>query len=433
MKKKCIDSSTIIASLTRKLSVSILMLAAFASPSWGRVESVEIVGNPTVKTINYDERVTVRIKVKDAQNRPIMGLQHTNFKLKVDREEFYFNTRDWKSPQQSTPPPAWIIVLLDMSGSMDKKDNSQTRKIDGAIDAIEQFIKKASSEGGDSTKIAIVPFGESGPKCSQGYKINQNTLGKFFTAQDIELTNNLDNLQSKTPCASTNLYQPLKKAIRFFGDTNKTDFYPPEDSGKPQPRLSIILLSDGYHNAGNQEEFQSLKNLVNRKSEIIIHTLGYGLTPKELGEKYNLRRPATREDIGRGPRKVPPEEFVDKQRLAEIANLTGGIAEFSGDAETIAENLQVFLKSLLGEYEISYIHPNAERGNKHQVQVVVNSQGDKPVESKPKGYTIPVFGRSVPLPQRLAMLSVLLVVISLGGILPFYLWGKRLKKEAQRN
>ncbi|MDJ0676574.1 MAG: vWA domain-containing protein [Calothrix sp. MO_167.B42] len=431
MKKKFIDSSIIIASLTRKLSLSMLILAALISPSWGQVKEAEIVDNPTVK----NDRVTVRIQVKGNQKRPIMGLQDTNFQLKVDGQEVDFDSDDWKSPQESEPPPAWIIVMLDLSGSMDKRDSSNIRKIDGAINAIRQLIK-ASSERGDKTQIAIVPFGEPSPPESEysceGYVVNQASLDRFFVAGDAKLENNLEYLEGLKPCASTNLYEPLKKAIKFLGNTSDTRFYPPENSSQPQPRLSIILLSDGYHTAGNEErDFQSLTTLLRRNKNIIVHTLGYGLTPEELGKKYKLGKPATRKDVGTGSGKVPESEFVDQQRLAEIAELTGGISEFSGDAEAIAENLQLFLNSLLGEYEITYTHPNAERASKHNVQVVVNSQGDKPVESSPKGYIITVFGRSLPLQVRLGMFICILFMLVLAGMLPFYLWGKGLKQEAQ--
>lgn len=102
-----------------------LMLAAFASPSFGQAKVAEIVGNPTVN----DDRVTIRIKVKSAEERPIMGLQDTNFKLLVDKKEVSFNNKDWKSPEETIPPPAWIIVLLDFSGSMRELDSSKTKKL----------------------------------------------------------------------------------------------------------------------------------------------------------------------------------------------------------------------------------------------------------------------------------------------------------------
>jgi hypothetical protein len=423
MKKKSIVLSTIIASLTHKLSLSLLVVASLASPSWAKENVAEIVNNPTVN----DDRVTIRIKVKNEAERPVMGLQDTDFKLLVDQKEVRFATRDWKSPEESVPPPAWILVMLDFSGSMNQLDSGGTKKITGAINAVRQFIQVLSQRGGN-TQISIVPFGESGSRC-QGYPVNKETLDKFFAANDFKLQNHLNYLAKSTPCASTNLYEPLNQAIRFLATSEDERFYVAENSDQPQPRLSIILLSDGYHNKANeQQDFTALTNLFRRNPLITVHTLGYGLTPQQLGQKYKLGRPATRADIGSG--KVPEAEFVDQKRLEEIAKLTGGITEFSGNAKAIAANLQLFLNALLGEYEITYTQPNAERGAKHDVQVVVNIPGGKPVESPPKAYRISVFGRSLPLVVRLIMLIFTLLAIALGGIVPFYFWGKHLKQEA---
>lgn len=404
------------------------MLAALASPSFGQAKVAEIVGNPKVT----DDQINVRIKVKNQEDRPVMGLKDTDFKLSVDNKEVTFKNKDWKSPEESVPPPAWIVVLLDFSGSMDQPDSRGGKKIVGAINAIRKFTK-ISSERGGQTQIAIVPFGEPGAKCG-GFPINKDTLDKFLLASDFKLQNNLDYLAGLTPCASTDLYEPLTKAVRFLANTKDTRFYLPEDSSEPQPRLSIILLSDGYHNKVNEEkDFQTLSTLLKRNTNITVHTLGYGLTPQDLGSKYKLGRPATRADIGKGDKKVPEEEFVDQKRLAEIAKLTGGIAEFSGDAEAIAENLQLFLNALLGEYEITYTEPNPERGSQHNVQVEVSSPGGIPVTSQPKSYRIGVFGRSLPFPTRLIMLGCILGTMGLGGVLPFYFWGQYLKQEALRD
>ncbi|EAW45318.1 vWA domain-containing protein [Nodularia spumigena] len=409
--------------MTHKLSLSLLVVASLASPSWAKENVAEIVNNPTVN----DDRVTIRIKVKNEAERPVMGLQDTDFKLLVDQKEVRFATRDWKSPEESVPPPAWILVMLDFSGSMNQLDSGGTKKITGAINAVRQFIQVLSQRGGN-TQISIVPFGESGSRC-QGYPVNKETLDKFFAANDFKLQNHLNYLAKSTPCASTNLYEPLNQAVRFLATSEEERFYVAENSDQPQPRLSIILLSDGYHNKANeQQDFTALTNLFRRNPLITVHTLGYGLTPQQLGQKYKLGRPATRADIGSG--KVPEAEFVDQKRLEEIAKLTGGITEFSGNAKAIAANLQLFLNALLGEYEITYTQPNAERGAKHDVQVVVNIPGGKPVESPPKAYRISVFGRSLPLVVRLIMLIFTLLAIALGGIVPFYFWGKHLKQEA---
>lgn len=426
MKKNIIALSTTTAFWTPRLSLSLLLLLTLACPSLAQVKKTEVIGSPTFK----DEKVTIRIKVNNQEDRPVMGLEDTNFKLTVDKKEVKFKPKDWKSPEETVPPPAWIIVLLDFSGSMNQVDSGGTKKIAGAINAIRQFTK-ISGERGGNTQISIVPFGKAGSKCPES-PVNEETLDKFLAANDFKLQNNLDYLSSLSPCASTDLYEPLTTAVKFLANTKDSRFYLPENSSQPQPRLSIILLSDGYHNALNEAtDFAALTKLLQRKENITVHTLGYGLTPQELGVKYKLGRPATRADLNK--RKVPEAEFVDQQRLAKIAKLTGGIAEFSGNAERIAENLQLFLNALLGEYEITFTQPNAERGSKHKVQVKVSSQDGKAKESQTIEYIMPVFGRSLPLGVRLIMVISVLFIVIIFGIVPFHYWGKHLKAEAQRD
>jgi len=395
-------------------------------PSLAQVKKAEIIGSPTFK----DDRVTIRIKVKGGDDRPVMGLEDTNFKLKVDKKEVKLKPKDWKSPEETVPPPAWIVVLLDFSGSMNQVDSGGTKKIAGAINAIREFTK-ISAERGGNTQISIVPFGKAGSNCPES-PVNKETLDKFLAANDFKLQNNLDYLKSLTPCASTDLYEPLTKAVKFLGNSEDSRFSLPENSSQPQPRLSIILLSDGYHNVPNEgADFAALTKLLKRHENITVHTLGYGLTPEQLGVKYKLGRPATRDDLKKG--KVPEAQFVDQKRLGEIAKLTGGIAEFSGNAERIAENLQLFLNALLGEYEITFTQQEAERGSKHQVQVKVSSQKGKAKESQIIEYIMPVFGRSLPLGVRLIMVISVLLIVIIGGVVPFHYWGKYLKAEAQRD
>lgn len=424
MRKKFIDLSTTIAFWTRRLSLSTFILTCLSSPSLAQVKNAEIIGTPTVN----EDQVTIRIKVKDKEDKPVMGLFDTDFRLLVDEKEVNFKPKDWKNPEKSVPPPAWIIVLLDFSGSMKQPDSRGRTKLEGAINAIREFSQVLAERGGN-TQLAIVPFGTPGEKCD-GYPVNKDTLDKFFPAGDFKLENHLNYLAGLTPCASTNLYEPLNKTLRFLGNTEDIRFYVPEDSQEPQPRLSVILLSDGYHNAANEEQdFRKLERLLRINEGIIVHTLGYGLTPEQLGIKYQLGRAATRRDLGQGEGKVPEEEFVDRDRLKQIANLSGGINEFSGDAEAIASNLKLFLDALLGEYEITYTEPNPERGSKHQVYVEITSpKNNSVIKSKPKPYSI--FRFSLPAQIRHIMFLCVLLFLGFGGVLPFWLWGRQLKEKA---
>ncbi len=433
MNKNSTDLFTTIASLTRKLSLSALLAFSLGNPAWSQVKTAEIVGKPTLE----EDRVTVRIKVKDANDKPVMGLQDTNFSLIVDHKPLEFRGKDWKSPDETIPPPAFIIVLLDYSGSMQQKDSQGTSKIEGAMKAIREFTTelgnrcpKNSTIECPKPQVSIVPFGDAGPNCA-GNPVNQDVLNKFFPAGDYKLNNYLDYLGNQKPCASTNIYEPLTKSIQFLA-ADDPRFSVPEDSNLPQPRLSVVLLSDGYHNKPNEErDFNNLLTLLKRNEKITVHTLGYGFTPAQLGQKYGLGRPAKRSDIGKGDRKVPEEEFVDENRLAEIAKVTGGIAEFSPNSQAVAEKLKLFMNALLGEYQISYLQPDAERGSKHDVVAIVQSDRASKVQSESASYTIAVFGRSLPLNTRMMMLLAVLAVIGAGGVLPFWLWANHLKQEME--
>jgi hypothetical protein len=424
--KKITALSIIIASLIPKVSLTCFFLTTLISPIFAQTQTIKKA--EIVRAIPKNDDVTLRIKVTGEGDRPVMGLSFNDFKLEVENQPIEIDRKKWKSPEQSEPPPAWIVVLLDMSGSMASPDSSGKSKLEGGIEAINQFIDILAERGGD-THVAIVPFGEgSGGEnlTCDGFEVKKETLDKFFSPKDIKLKNYLDYLANLKPCASTNLYQPLDEAVEFLGNVNDPRFYLTEEAekkGELAPRLSIILLSDGYHNRANEvEEFAQLSEKLKTYDNIIVHTLGYGLTPQQLAKKYNLSKPATRQDLNEG--KVPEEEFVDKQRLAEIAQITGGIAEFSGDAEDIAENLRLFLNALLGEYEITYTDPNPERGATHNVIVEVAE-----VKSEPKSYTVPVFGRTLPSNVRLLIFISTLMGMGLLGILPFYLWGKYLEQK----
>jgi hypothetical protein len=394
------------------------------------VSKAEITGSPTVQ----EDKVTVRVKVSDPSDRPLVGLEETNFGLIVDGKPLSINPKNWKSPEEVIPPPAWIIILVDLSGSMNELDARGTTKVAGAFKAVRKFneiLAERSKNAPDilKPKIAIVPFGDPGKDCA-GYPVDKDSLDKFFNAGDFKLTNYLDALSQEKPCASTNLYEPLSKAVRLLGNKKETRFYPLEDSGIPQPRFSIILLSDGYHNKPKEaEDFKELTTLLRRNPQVTVHTLGYGQTLEELGNKYKLNRPATRADID--SKKVKEAEFVDQARLAEIAKESGGIAEFSADAETVVAKLQLFLNTLLGEYEISYLQPNADRGSKHEVKVVA-TVADKTAESPPALYTISVFGRSLPLDIRLIILGLTIFLIGFGGVIPFVFWAKYMDDEANK-
>jgi von Willebrand factor type A domain len=417
--------STTIDSWTRRLSLSVLVIITGASPCWAKLNSVEIVGNPSVS----NDRVTLRVKAKQEDGRPVLDLKEGDFKVIVDEQPIKLKPKNWKSSKEAIPPPVWIVFLLDYSGSMKGLDTKGSTKLAGAIKAIEQFTQAALKRGG-STNVSIVPFGD-GKAAACNKAVTPTELNNFFPVGDAKIKNQLDNLLSGTPCAATNIYDPVTATVNFFNNPQDIRFHPPEGTDV-QPRTTIVLLSDGYHNKQNEAvDFERLIGFLGKNDSVVIHTLGYGQTPDELGRKYGLNRSARRSDVGlrSAGKKVPEEEFVDQEKLAKIASVTGGIAEFSPDAKTVSEKLDLFLNAILGEYEITYNEPNPERGSKHDVKVAISNNMTEAI-SLPKNYSVSVFGRPVSLQKRLVMILGLSIFLAIGGFIPFWLWGQELKKDA---
>ena len=92
----------------------------------------------------------------------------------------------------------------------------------------------------------------------------------------------------------------------------------------------------------------------------------------------------------------------------------------------------MFLNALLGEYEVVYLEPNPVRGSKHEVFVTATVNG-KDVDTAQKSYTINAFGRSLPQQTRLIMTGLVLLLLGLGGVVPFWNWSQRLKQEAEED
>ncbi|MCC5896394.1 MAG: VWA domain-containing protein [Phormidium sp. BM_Day4_Bin.17] len=385
-------------------------------------------GRPQIE----NDRVKLRVQVTDDNDRPVMQLQEEQFEVLVDGDPITVD--NWRSPEESQPPPAWIVVLLDYTGSMNQKDTGGQTRIASAIAATRRFLSETRDRGGD-TRVAILPFGVGGGTC-EGHDVTREGISqRFFSPGDVRQENLLSYLESETPCASTDIYGPVNEAVRLLANRDDERFYLPEDSSEPDPRLSVILLSDGYHNRPNGErDFENLMTLLNRENHITVHTLGYGYTQEQLGQMFDLGRPATIDDVqtsNNPDNPVPAELFVEEEPLQQMSEATGGIAEFSGNEDDISQALRLFLDALLGEYELSY-QETADRGEIRQVQVQVDVNNEEVVSEK-QSYTVPVFGRSLPLGTRLTMTGFLLILLGFGGVLPFYLWGQKLKRDAEED
>jgi hypothetical protein len=424
--KKCTDSFTTIGFWTQKLSLSLLTLGLLAIPTattaqisnYNEIKKTEI-----VSTKVENDNITLRVKVTGEGNKPITDLNKEDFKLRLkdiensqiiepkvtDNRSESDIPFDWISAQETTPPPVYIIFLLDASGSMNCPNNLKTiaakcdkthqgeRKWDAAVTAIEKTIKTAKSRGGN-TQASIIPFGYTAPdataSCSVNTPVNLEDLSKrFYNVSDVKHSSYLEALKKKPNseiCQSTNIYDSLIKSVNFFKNPPtvelKNSFYPVDKEKKslePKPRLSIFLLTDGMDTQSEtkieqENKLNEIKNLIGNNSQISIHALGYGLTPEELRQKYYNKT-------------IPKEEKLDIEAIDKIGKITQGIGMTANKPDEVAEKLNLFLNAVLGEYEIKYIQPKAVRGRAYNISI--SAQGTK---SPSQEYRILNFGRIAP-------------------------------------
>jgi hypothetical protein len=433
-------------------ALGILLIAPIsqAQDSLVNVKKTEI-----IRQNEQQGEVTLRVKVTGDEKKPIMGLEKEDFELIVvdtntkkivspfDPDKGYSDIPfKFKTPQEATPPPAYILVLLDMSGSMKCSTDLNSkepcnnnipkgkRKLDVAVSALQTFIddaqKRQEKRGGDTSvaiKVAIIPFGFNG-EYQPIRKVDE--LDKFYNVSDAKVKNALNNLALKTLRDATNIYHSLEKSVEFLTSTGEKRFYPVDDKGnviEPKPRLAVILLTDGFdtdpdykNNRQKQSEtLNTLKQKLRDNDQLTIHTLGYGLTPNALRKKY-AGQTISQADY--------EQEYLDVDGLKRISQVTpNGIFAISGKEDDISKALTTFLDSILGEYEITYQHPNPQRARVYQVSTVADK-----VASQPEEYRVTVFGRTVSFPTYLG--SVGLIAMLAGcWFIPYTLWKKKLQEE----
>jgi hypothetical protein len=421
--------------------LSILAFTFFDSASV-RANSVKI-----LRAITDHDRVTLKVQVRDHRDLLVPGLQANNFTVltrAANQTEFKYRLTPPKititPPDKVKPDPAYLVILLDMSGSMDNRDESQQVKLQGAIKGIQKFITTIETEK-LPVEIALVPFGEG---CAHSYPVNQAVIQKYLEAYPYKTTKTrLSELAHVDVCASTNLYQPLDEAVKFLTTSERFQ----QNSWGLPPRLSVILFTDGFDADPdrNKEEqrFQSTRALLALSPHVTVHTMGYGESLTRLRARAQCAqelhsRPLTVDTLltyCQLPLGEDIREFiVDRSRLTAIAKETGGIARFPRSAEEVSQGLREFLTALR-EYEISYPQPTADRLTIHQAKVIVNAPGrgmswsiSAPIEFQMPNYLY----HSLSIWERLAIFLGTLVA-TVFGVRRFNAWSHQLKEESRQN
>jgi len=298
--------------------VCVLLLFASLSPPTARSQSsdVEVVPqggqlagkmtpDSSVRTnseslkVNVD-LVLVPVTVTDWLNRSVLGLEKENFQV--------YENKHLQSIQtfSSTDVPVSIGIILDTSGSM-------ATKLDGARDAVKEFIDTANPED----ELFMITFSDV-----------PADLVDFTTAPD-QMLGSLPFMQAKGLTALLDaVYLGVVKMRR-----------------SKYNKKALLIISDGGDNHSRYNE-KDVKRLV-KESDVMIYAIG-------LYDRYFATE----------------EERLGPELLSNISELTGGRSftlDNLNDLPDVASKIGVELRS---QYVLGY-RPNEATldGKWHAIKV----------------------------------------------------------------
>ena len=359
-------------------------------------------------------QVQLRVSVEE-NGDPVPGLTADELELYIDGEP---QTIKSLKPVTDNPQPTKVVILMDVSNSMEKPDSggrfpsadfsneevssdycleSQNCRKAGAIRAIKNLEETFANQ---PIELNLVTFGVKGKGCyfngdrsrPRGYIppdiVDQLSSSNFVSINNFEkIRNNLETIGTQKFCASTDLYSPLIETLTSLERQYQRAIEAEEEF---PPRFAVIMLSDGFHShrrtcsnnteVGLFQQFEETVTQVNRRFP--VYTIGYGLSDRQLAKKigdtfgtYDLSTPIDLqkefvcpfENRTQYPKVAP--WVVDHQKLAEISDRTNGKYETSGNAEGISRVLNQFVNSILGQYEIEYQQVNAIQGQSNMAMI----------------------------------------------------------------
>lgn len=425
--------------------ISVLTGILGLSPVPAIASSVEI-NNVLLRS----KEVTLRVQVLNDDRSPNGSLKRENFLVTTTNskgQQSALKNREIQVVQpenQQNPDPTYLVILLDMSGSMSRNDpGSDQSKLKAAVEGIRAFIQEAHNEN-LPVQISLVPFGDPGKgNCNYYYAVNPEVIqANFLDVRDnyLELDKKLESYSTVDVCALTNIYEPLGEAVKYLGESEQLLN---DDNQEIYQRLSVILLSDGFHVVDRHnevEQFNTLLNVLDTYPHVEIHALAYGESLKDLRDRTAcpVRDDELSVDTVRsqcviyenGKNRIS-NFIVDEARLAEITQ-NRGIFRLSENAEQVKTDLIQFLTALRA-YEITFAQPYADRATKHETAIILqtlNNQKLDGISSEKITYRMPNLNFStLSLIERLSILGGT-IILGFTGIGLFSTWSKDLKKRA---
>jgi VWFA-related protein len=272
------------------------------------------------------DAVRVFVTVTDKDGRLISTLQQSDFEI-----------RDEGKPQpitlfDNTPQPVRLIVLLDVSGSME-----------GNLPLLRAAAEQLFTRLGPNDVARVGTFGRD------------VVISPTFTRDVNELRRALPT--TIVPDAPTPLWRAVDEAIGQFGD---------DGEGRPV----ILVLSDGKDTGptGFRQPFISQAEVIDRarNEEVMIYGIGM------------RSRMARRGPLGPGDLQAALVADLPDPGLALVAEQTGGGYLEIRPTQDLGEAFARVVDELHSQYLIGFAPPKRD-GKVHDIEVrVVSQRGLKP-------------------------------------------------------
>ena len=295
----------------------------------------------TTTSLRIDVRlVNLVATVTDTSNRYVMNLTADDFVVEEDGvvQKISHFTQDHDIPVS-------VGILLDTSGSMD-------RKIRTAASAVNRFINNVHKED----DIFLMTFNRS------------VDLAQDFTSDRRRLSRALDNIRLG---GGTVLYDALQNGLEKVR------------LGRHDKR-AVLVISDGMDAGSRRTNLERLIRTI-RSSEVLIYGLGTAevtyadpaehvpfTLPTPQGGMRTVRPPAPGAATGRG---AALTRGVNMRTLSQFAENSGGRAfllseTFINDGNVeIDEVLTLIADELRSQYTIGYYPSATDDGGVHSIRV----------------------------------------------------------------
>ncbi len=285
----------------RKLNYLFTILVLVAFSLWPLATASAQGEEPQIRITQVDNskfpNVTVYVSVTNAAGEPV-GVDPSTIQIYENGQLMQpVNIQGGGETVGEAPIPVTTMLVMDISGSMDKND-----KLAAAKEAAKSYVSQMRPE--DQTGLIAYD--------TQVYTIQP------VTADKAALTNAIDGLKSGSDTAMYNALIEAEKALEPV-------------SG----RKAIIVLTDGLDNKSQSTPEDVIAGI--GQSGLTISAIGFG-------------------DVG-----TVGQAGLNEAALKSLAEQAGGIYGFAADSEALKGLYQQQSRVLQSEQRITYVSPSTLR------------------------------------------------------------------------